>query len=98
MQQFMVEVSLPAELTPEIIELIPSQRNFVDDLLQRGVILSYTLTLDRSMLWVIFAAESSKEVRTFLSAFPIADFVEYTIHELAFHNSADSVVPAMSLN
>jgi muconolactone delta-isomerase len=98
MQQFMVEVSLPAKLTQEIIELIPSQRNFIDDLLQRGVILSYTLTLDRAMLWVVFEVENSKEVRTYLNAFPIADYVQFTIHELAFHNAADSVVPAISLN
>ena len=98
MHQFMVEVSLPAPLTQEIIELIPDQRNFIDDLLQRGVILSYTLTIDRSMLWVVFEVENTREVRTYLNAFPIADFVEYTIHKLAFHNAADSVVPAISLN
>ncbi|MDB5282963.1 MAG: hypothetical protein JWO06_2038 [Bacteroidota bacterium] len=94
----MVEVTLPETLTQEIVELVPSQRNFVDDLLQRGVILSYTLASDRSKLWVVFDAMDAKEVRTFLNAFPIIDFIEYTIHELAFHNSADSVVPAISLN
>jgi hypothetical protein len=98
MNHFMVEVTLPSYLSQEFMELIPEQRRYVDEMFERGVISSYTLALDRSRAWVTFFADSPKEVHTFVRNFPIAEFIEYTIHELAFFNAASVIVPSISLN
>lgn len=98
MNEFMVEVKLPGALTQEFILLIPSQREFIDDMFNRGVISNYTLAMDRSKLWVTFAVQTAKEVKLIMDDFPIADYIEYNIHQLAFNNSATAVMPEISLN
>ena len=98
MNQFMVEVTLPESLTQEFMMLIPSQREYIDDMFNRGVISGYTLAMDRSKLWVTFVAKNVREVREVMDSFPIADYIEYLVHELAFNNSASAIIPEISLN
>ena len=98
MNQFMVEVKLPDALTQEFIALIPSQREYIDDMFNRGVISGYTLAMDRTKLWVTFVAKNAKEVRQVMDSFPIVDYIDYNIHELAFNNSASAIIPEISLN
>ena len=98
MNQFMVEVTLPESLTQEFMMLIPSQREYIDDMFNRGIISGYTLAMDRSKLWVTFVAKNVREVRQVMDAFPIVDYIEYLVHELAFNNSASAIIPEISLN
>jgi hypothetical protein len=98
MEQFMVEVSLPSYLSQDFIDLIPSQRAFIDEMFKRGTISGYSLASDRSKLWVTFIAKSSLEVDRVIAKFPIYSYIEYKVIELAFHESAAFAVPAISLN
>ena len=98
MNQFMVEVNLPEALTQEFILLIPSQREYMDDMFNRGVISNYTLSMDRSKLWVTMIVQTVKDVRQIMDEFPIVDYIEYTVHQLAFSNSASAIIPEISLN
>ena len=98
MNQFMVEVKLPESMTQEFMLLIPQQREFIDEMFNSGVISNYTLAMDRSKLWVTFVAQNVREVRQILDDFPIAEHIEYTIHQLAFSNSASAIIPEISLN
>lgn len=98
MYQFMVEITLPSYLSQDFIDLIPSQRAFIDEMLKRGTITGYSLAADRSKLWVTFIAKSSLEVERVISKFPIFSYIEYKVLELAFHESAAYNVPAISLN
>ncbi len=98
MQQYMVDITLPEDLTQDFIELIPQQRAFINKMFERGIIISYSLTLDRSKLWVTFYSATQDDVERVIRKFPIADYITYRIHELAFHNSLSTVLPAVSLN
>jgi hypothetical protein len=98
MNQFMVEVKLPEALTQEFLLLIPTQREFIDEKFNEGIISGYTLAMDRSKLWVTFIAKNVREVREVMDAFPIADYIDYNVHELAFNNSVSSIIPEISLN
>lgn len=98
MNQYMAEIVLPTYLNQEFASLIPRQRAMVDELFAKGVISGYTLALDRSKLWVTFIAESESDVRFIISGFPIYHYIEFTLHELAFHEAAATTIPAISLN
>jgi muconolactone delta-isomerase len=98
MNQYMAEITLPSYLSQEFAALIPRQRALVDELFTKGVISGYTLALDRSKLWVTFIADSESDVRFIISGFPIFHYIEYTLHELAFHEAAATTIPAISLN
>ena len=89
---------MPESMTQEFMLLIPQQREFIDEMFNSGVISNYTLAMDRSKLWVTFVAQNVREVRQILDDFPIAEHIEYTIHQLAFSNSASAIIPEISLN
>jgi hypothetical protein len=54
--------------------------------------------MDRSKLWVTMVVQTVKDVRQIMDDFPIADYIEYTVHQLAFSNSASAIIPEISLN
>lgn len=97
MRQYMVEINL-SEFTAEFVALIPAQRILINQLLAKGVVLSYSLTDDRSKLWVVFVCKNKAELIKYLDSFPIINFIQYSIHPLMFHNSMELMMPAISLN
>lgn len=94
----MINITLPEYLDEDFIALIPEQRSHIDSLLSKGVVTTYSLSLDRTKLWVTLNAKNSKNVEEILRSFPIADYISYEITELLFHNSASFFFPTMSLN
>lgn len=98
MIQYMVTIDLPEELDEDFTALIPDQRALVDSLMASGVILNYSLSMDRTMLWVTFLCKNQSEVIKNLKSFPIYDYISYEIHELAFYNYPAIGIPAISLN
>ena len=98
MYQFMVEITLPSELTEEFLELIPKQRVLVNQLFNQGKLTSYSLALDRSKLWATIVAESEEEVVYILSLLPMRKYMEATIHQLAFHQNTTHNLARISMN
>ena len=98
MNHYMVNVILPKELNEEFISLIPRQRAQVNELMDEGIVTSYSLARDRSRLWVTIAAESEEEVIKIMNDFPLIKFFTLEIRELMFHNHMRLTMPQMSLN
>ncbi len=94
----MVDIDLPIEMNHEFMALIPRQRARINKLLQQGVIASYSLSSDRMRLWVTLNAVSEEDVEAVLKTFPLAKFIEWSIHELMFQQSSTPFVLKMSLN
>lgn len=98
MSLYMIDIQLPDDFTQDFIELIPYQRALIDQLMNEGKILTYSLAANRSKLWVIVDANNRHEVYNILSGFPIFDFIKSTVSELAFHNHAEQGTLQFSLN
>lgn len=96
-RSYMVEFELPEELTEDFLARIPRQRLVVSELLADGVLRSYSLALDRSMIWAVIEAESEFEVLEVISQFPLSEYMHPHVSELFYHNSPE-VVHAFSLN
>jgi len=96
-KQFMVEFELPEVFDEKIIALVPKQRNVVNQMLAKGKVKTYSLAMDRSMLWAIFVAETEFEVLEMISEFPMADYMTPYITELMFTNTENQVLQ-FSLN
>jgi hypothetical protein len=97
MSYFMIEISLPETLTPDFMELIPLQRRFIDKMMKKGVIMSYSLSFDRSRLWIIVLSNSINEVKNLVGSFPIFCFIKFRINNLLFHE-VNNQVPQFWLN
>lgn len=87
----MIEFELPEEMTEEFQSLVPEQRHVVDKWLSEGVIKSYSLAMDRSVLWVVVEAASEFQVLEIIEQMPLADFLDPYISELMFHNSSEAM-------
>jgi muconolactone delta-isomerase len=98
MTQYMVDIKLPNLVTQEFISLIPAQRARINTLFEDGKILSYTLAHTRTQLWVVMQAKDEREVEAILEEFPLIKYMQFTIHELSFHNMVSSGMPLISLN
>ena len=96
-KQFMVEFELPEIMDEKFMALVPKQRNAVNKLLADRKLKSYSLSMDRSVLWAIFVAESEFEVLEMISEFPLADYMTPYVSELMFSNT-ESQVLQFSLN
>jgi len=98
MKQFMIYVRLPEVMTEEFVSLIPQQRARVNSLMRKGIIISYSLSFDRSQLWIVMDAKSEINVIEVLAELPLMRFMKPEIIELMFHNNIYINVPNLSLN
>jgi hypothetical protein len=98
MNHFIADIKLKLPFSDEFIKLIPSQRQVIDELMGEGIIVSYSLSADRAKLWVTFIADTETEVLEYIGTFPLIDYLEPKVYELAFHNSISNNFPVISLN
>jgi muconolactone delta-isomerase len=98
MNNYMINIKLPDKLSEDFVMLIPRQRKVVDKLMNEGKILQYSLSADRSTLWVVIAALSEKRAMDIMAKFPLIDYMNPTIYPLAFHNSVSNDLPKLIMN
>ncbi|MSQ78784.1 MAG: hypothetical protein EXR21_03790 [Flavobacteriaceae bacterium] len=82
----MVSIRLPENFSPDFVELIPRQRAMVNELVDKGIIASYSLSIDRGRLWVVIQSSSEASVLDILSSFPLIAYMRFEIIPLMFHN------------
>lgn len=98
MSQYMVEFDLPDVMDEGFTHRIPAQRLKVEELMEKGFLLSYSLSADRHKLWCIFKADSETEVMESVAEFPLIKYMTPIITELMFHNMVAARIPLFSLN
>jgi muconolactone delta-isomerase len=98
MAQFIIDIQIPMNPDEEFFALIPLQRAHIDKLLEQGTVMSYSLSLDRSRLWITMNARSEREAIEILSAFPMFKYFEPTMYPLMFHNNSLMSHLKVSLN
>jgi muconolactone delta-isomerase len=96
--QYMVDFTLPPDLSEEFVSRIPRQRNAVNRLLSEGKVLNYALSLENSKLWAVFSVESEAELMELISDLPLTPYMKVRISELTFYNTAAAVSPMYSMN
>lgn len=97
LRHYMVEFTVPTPFPQELYHLIPKQRGTVNDLFTSGKLVSYTLTMDLTKLWVIFLASTESELINLVDKLPLTSYMDYDYSELRFHQSL-KLLPTMSLN
>ena len=98
MAQYMIDISLPPEPNTEFFALIPLQRAYIEKLLEQGVVMGYSLSVDRSRLWIVMNAHNEREAAEILSAFPLFQYFEPTMYPLMFHNTSLMSLIKVSMN
>ncbi len=97
-KEFMIDFDLPETLDAEVLKLIPAQREWISQLFYEKILMSFTLTLDRSKMWTVVEADDKAEVESILHDMPLLKWVQYTIHEVAVHEQVYLGIPQPSVN
>lgn len=95
--EYMVECRIN-EVDESFISRIPYQRFMVNSLMAKGSIISYTLSSDRSRLWMVIKADDEISARKVLNDLPLTSYMEVELFELLFNNSIFLNEPVFSLN
>ena len=97
MALFLVESEIP-RMDESLARLIPKQREYVDELFQRGVMQMYAVNDGIDKWWCTIEADTESDVMLILSEMPIIEWLNPVVHGLRFYNSADQMIPPISLN
>jgi muconolactone delta-isomerase len=95
---FLAHLILPEFFSTNFMALIPKQRARINELMDQGVIKSYSLDMNRRNVWAFIEANDEEEVMEILQSFPIIHDVKIRIHELAFHDAARIGLPELIMN
>lgn len=98
LKHFMIEIKMPVNPPSEFYTLVAPQRDYVVDMMDKGVILSYGLSDDRTCLWVVAVAGSKEEVIAITKQFPMFKYMNFKIDGLMFFNNSKHKLPELSLN
>ena len=98
LHDFMANIALPSDPPEEFFSLIQAQRVHIDTMIRKGVITSYSLSLDRSRLWVTLRAHSKEDAAEMVANFPLITWMEIEIQPLMFRETADALMFPVSLN
>jgi hypothetical protein len=98
MAEFMIDITLPEDLEEDFIAKIPEQRTMVNRLMLKGIVTSYSLSMDRGKLWITMEANTKQDIIKQLNAFPLISYFTYHIYSLAFYNAPVIKVPPFSIN
>jgi aspartate 1-decarboxylase len=98
MKRFMVQITLPAHLGADFMEIIPYHRIYINELMERGVISTYAINVDRTMGWINMNGKTAEEIESYVEKFPIFKFLTYAISELMIFDNEAYRIPKMSLN
>ncbi|MCB0657445.1 MAG: hypothetical protein KDC57_14970 [Saprospiraceae bacterium] len=96
-QQYLVTFHIDQPVDGIFTSKIPHQRLIVDQLLQSGKMLMYSLTKDMSTLYIVFQVESTEQLGTLIDTLPLSEYMTWDYQELFFHLST-VVLPEISLN
>ena len=95
---YMVHITLPDTFSAELYKLLPKHRAFINDLMDQRIILSYSLDMARKNVWAVFELNSEAEVVACLQRFPLIRFIEYQMHELAYHDTVSLKMQELIMN
>lgn len=96
--QFMVDFTLPENLTEDFMEKIPHQRASVNRLFREGKLVNYALSLETSKMWAVFNANSDLEVKEMIATLPLTQYMKINVSTLTFYNALEEEVPVFSMN
>ncbi len=97
--EFMITYRLPDELNEDMIRTIPAHRAKVNTLIDAGVIKCYSLSFDRSILWMVVDAINETDMEAIIQSLPLSEYLsDYEVQPLMFTLTANTEIPHISLN
>ena len=82
----------------EFMSLIPAHREYINSLIEKGIVDQYVVSMETQRVWITFTAEKKEQVEQHLSGSPIYKYWTYEIDELFLFDGQHYRLPAVQLN
>lgn len=98
MPAYLFQIDL-SEITEELESTIPAHRQYINKLFAEGILLSYSVSLQRHAIWCVLSTDTEQQAMDYVIAFPLYKFFTDVIcNHLLFHNTQSVLLPDISLN
>ena len=78
--------------------LVPPHRTYINYLLNKGIIETYSVSMESQQSWITVNAYSKTEVEDVLQKSPLSKYWSFEIVELFVYDSQSNRLPAVQLN
>ena len=85
-------------MTEDFMLSVPEHRNYINNLINKGVIENYAVSLETHRSWITLNAESKEEVEEILLRSPLHKFWIYEVDELFVLDGQNYRLPEMNPN
>jgi hypothetical protein len=92
------QVTIDFEWDDDFQKLIPEHRRYIDELIEKGVVDHYVVTLESQKIWITMNAEDKSAIDEYLSRSPLFNHFIYEIDELLLSDGVTYRLPAVQLN
>lgn len=97
-QQQKYQVTIHFRMDEEFMTLVPPHRTYINYLINKGIIDSYTVSLESMRSWIVMSGSSKKEVLQVLEKSPLAKYWSIEIDELYVFDGQPYRLPQMQPN
>ncbi len=82
----------------DFMTLVPPHRTYVNFLFNKGIIETYSVSMESRQSWITVNAATKDEVEAVLQKSPLAKYWSIQIVELFVYDSQSNRLPAVQLN
>lgn len=92
------QVTIKFTMNDEFMTHLPAHRLLINDLIERGIIDHYVVSMQSLSAWITFTADTREEVKEYLLGSPLSPYWSYEIDELFVIDGYQYRLPAVQLN
>ena len=92
------QITIHFEMDDDFMSLVPEHRKIVDNLIDKGIMDYYSVSMETQRCWMIINATSKTEVEDYLLTTPLHKYWTIEIDELFVYDSQTYRLPALQLN
>lgn len=97
-KQMKYQVTIQFEMDDDFMALVPPHRTYINYLINKGVIDSYTVSLESMRSWIVINGSSKTEIMTLLEKSPLMKYWTVEIDELYVVDGQPYRLPALQPN
>jgi hypothetical protein len=92
------QVTIHFEMDDQFMSFVPPHRMYINNLIEKGIIEYYAVSMETQRCWIIINALNKKEVSSYLQESPLNKYWTVEIDELFVYDAQNYRLPAVQLN
>jgi hypothetical protein len=92
------QVSIQFNMDEDFMNLVPAHRLYINNLINKGIIDHYIVSLESQRSWITFTAEKRKDVEAYLKKSPLYHYWIYDIEQINVYDGQTYRLPTVQLN